>query len=92
MSPRHFHSDWLCMTLLTTTCDVTATLLIDKTNEREVILFNKSSTMILNLINCIHIFVINYKQVVWLLITSIGINSFGFYRAMKEPNELQTFA
>ena len=65
---RPLHSDWLCMTLLTTTCDVTVTLFIDKINVREVILCNKNST-ILNLINYTQIFVIYYKKVVGLLIT-----------------------
>ena len=34
--PRPLHSDWPCVTLLTTTYDVTVRLSIDKTNLREI--------------------------------------------------------
>ena len=38
-SLRPLHSDWLCVVLLSTTCAVTVTLFVDKTNDRGVILF-----------------------------------------------------
>ena len=85
-STHPLHSDWLCVTLLTPNCDVTVMLFMDKPNVREVILFNRNST-ILNQINCTQIFVIQNKKVVGLLIISIDINIY-----MKEKKRFANFS
>ena len=74
MMPRPLHSDWLCVTLLMATCDVTITLFIGKNIARAVILFNKNSTIILNKVDYEEIFAICYKTIVELLCTCISID------------------
>ena len=74
---------WLaCVTLLIAICDVTVPLFIDKTNVREVILFNKNSP-ILNQINYTQIFVVYYKKRKKIIIIIIDLNIFLVYRAIR---------
>ena len=76
--PRPLHSDWICVTLLTTTFDVTVTLLIDKAILREVFSFFKYYHIKLDKLytNVCYLLLANSLR---LLIISIEIIIFRFY-------------